>query len=423
MLLLFTVICLALFVLGTPMALILALWVASTSYFVVDYPLMNIGLASIDALKNYTFLAVPLFIATGDLLTAGGVSKRLVRFARAIIRMVPGRTAATSVLASGMFCAISGSSAAAAATMGKLMAPEFRAANIPMKKGGMTVAAGGILGGLIPPSTIIIIYGLTVNVSPVDLNIAAILPGLFLLLVILVVGIFYTRQYEPASKSESSYLGDIFASFWGALPALIAIALLFVGLYSGMFSPTEAAGVVTIYCALIGVLWAREFRFRDIPKVLMDSASIMGIIGPIVVFSIQFQQILSVMSVPDMVMNVLIDISVQYGAYVTIALMMVAVFLLGTFMEVVAVILVLAPILAPIATEMGMNAVHWGILFLVGSSIGFISPPHGLNLFITSMTMKVDYGELMYEIFKMIIPITAAWIVLALVPQISLAFL
>lgn len=422
MLYLISFLCIALFVLGTPMVLLLAVWVAATSYWVIDYPLMNIGLTSIDSLKNYTFLAVPLFIATGDLLTAGGVSQQLVKFSRALIRFVPGRTAATSVLASGMFCAISGSSAAAAATMGKLMAPEFKRSNIPMRRGGATVAAGGILGGLIPPSTIIIIYGLTVNVSPVELNLAAILPGMLIMLSIFVVSIMRTYRYEPASKSKESYFKDVAASVLGATPAFIAIALLFVGLYSGLFSPTEAAGVVTIYCALIGLYWARQFGLRDIPKILMESASVTGIIGPIVVFSIQFQQILSVMEIPDFILTQLVELSSAYGSTITLAIMMGIVLLFGTFMEVIAVILILAPIFAPIATQIGLDAVHWGMIFIIGASIGFISPPHGLNLFITSMTMKIDYGELMFEIVRMIIPIMVAWMIIAALPSISLVF-
>ncbi len=415
--------CVALFVVGTPMTLILAVWVAASSYWVVDFPLMNMGVSSIDALKNYTFLAVPLFVATGDLLTAGGVSRQLLRFAKALIRAVPGRTAAASVLASGMFCAISGSSAAASATMGKLMAPEFRRAGVPMARGGSAVAAGGILGGLIPPSTIIIIYSLTVNASPVALNQAAILPGLLILAFIFIAAIARTRRYEPGSVEQGGYWQEVGVSAAGALPALLAIAMLFVGLYSGIFSPTEAAGVVTLYCAVVAVWWARGVRLRDLPRVLMGSASIMGVIGPIVVFSIQFQQVLSILEVPDAVFGHLIAFSEQFGATATLILMMGIVLLFGTFMEVVAVILVLAPIMAPIAMEIGIDPIHWGVVFIVGAGLGFISPPHGLNLFITSMAMGLSYAQLIKEIWFMILPILVAWGVIAALPFFSLAFL
>ncbi|AUL45998.1 integral membrane protein [Bordetella trematum] len=415
--------CVALFVAGTPMTLILAVWVAASSYWVVDFPLMNMGVSSIDALKNYTFLAVPLFVATGDLLTAGGVSRQLVRFAKALIRAVPGRTAAASVLASGMFCAISGSSAAASATMGKLMAPEFRRAGVPMSRGGSAVAAGGILGGLIPPSTIIIIYSLTVNASPVALNLAAILPGLLILAFIFFAAIARTRRYEPGSVEQGGYWQEVGASAAGALPALLAIAMLFVGLYSGIFSPTEAAGVVTLYCAVVAVWWARGVRLRELPGVLMGSASIMGVIGPIVVFSIQFQQVLSILEVPDVVFGHLIAFSEQFGATATLILMMGIVLLFGTFMEVVAVILVLAPIMAPIAMEIGIDPIHWGVVFIVGAGLGFISPPHGLNLFITSMAMGLSYAQLIKDIWFMILPILVAWGVIAALPFFSLAFL
>lgn len=186
-----------LFVTGTPILLIMIGWVVATSYFVADLSLSNVGIGAIDTITSFVFLAVPLFIATGDFLTEGGISKRLIDFARSLTAVFPGRTAAASVVSSGMFAAVSGSNSATAATVGRMLNEEMVQAGMKKPLVAAIVASGGIVGVIIPPSVIFVVYGVTMNVSTIDLFIGGIIPGLILVLSMLVTVMFLARKTEP----------------------------------------------------------------------------------------------------------------------------------------------------------------------------------------------------------------------------------
>lgn len=413
-----------LFALGTPIVLIMAVWVAATSYWVIDFPLMNMGVSSLDSLKSYAFLAVPLFISTGDFLTAGGLSQRLIGLSKSLVAFMPGRTAATAILASGVFSAVSGSNAATAATMGQLMGPEMKAIGVQRGLAGAIVAAGGTLGVVIPPSTIFIIYGITMGVSPVDLNLGGLLPGVLMMGILILFCSLLTRGQEPADRfAPFTMLFKIGREAVGATLGLIAIALLFFGLYLGWFSSTEAAGVATIYCLLVGLYVTRKISWRNVPSILQASAAITGIIAPMVAFALQFQQILSVLEIQGAIQEFLTTLARTQGPAMTVVAMLAIILLVGCMTESVAVVLILAPILGPVAVGLGMDPVHWGVIFVVGTSIGFITPPYGLNLFVTSATMGVPYGELVRRIMIFLIPLLASWALIVAWPALTLAFL
>ncbi|WP_332816027.1 TRAP transporter large permease [Ramlibacter sp.] len=412
------------FVLGTPIVLLIALWVAATSYWVIDFPLTNMGLSALDSLKSFAFLAVPLFICTGDFLTAGGLSQRLIGLAKSLVAFLPGRTAATAVLASGMFAAVSGSNAATAATMGQLVGPEMKKAGVPDGLAGAIVASGGTLGVVIPPSTIFIIYGITMGVSPVDLNLGGLLPGLLMMSFMMAFCIWLTRRNEPADRFEPfTLLRNIGREAAGATLGLIAVALLFFGLYLGWFSSTEAAGVATIYCLLVGLFVTRRIGWRKIPTVLQASAAVTGIIAPMVAFSLQFQQILSVLEIQSAVQDFLSGLAATHGPSMTIVAMMGIILVVGCITESVAVVLILAPILGPVAVGLGVDPVHWGVAFVIGTSIGFITPPYGLNLFVTSAVMGVPYAQLVKRIAIFLVPLLIAWAIVVAAPDLTLSFL
>lgn len=413
-----------LFVLGTPIVLLMALWVAATSYWVIDFPLANMGVSALDSLKSFAFLAVPLFIATGDFLTAGGLSKKLVGLAKSLVAFLPGRTGATTIFASGLFAAVSGSNAATAATMGQLMGPELIRAGIKPGLAGAIVAAGGTLGVVIPPSVIFIIYGVTMNVSPVELNLGGMLPGVIMMMILIGICSYLTRKDEPADRFVPlALLRNVVRATGAASLGLIAIALLFSGLYFGWFSSTEAAGVATVYCLLVGMLVTRQIKWRNIPSILQASAAITGIIAPMVAFSLQFQQIISVMEVQSAVAEILTGVARDYGTALTVIAMMAMILIAGSITESVAVVLILAPILGPVATSLNIDPVHWGVAFVVGTSLGFVTPPYGLNLFVTSAVMGVAYGELVRRITIFIVPLILTWVLIVAFPWMTLAFL
>lgn len=411
------------FVLGTPIVLLMALWVAATSYWVIDFPLMNMGVSSLDSLKSFAFLAVPLFISTGDFLTAGGLSQKLIGLSKSLVAFLPGRTGATTILASGMFSAVSGSNAATAATMGQLMGPEMTRAGIKPGLAGAIVAAGGTLGVVIPPSTIFIIYGITMDVSPVDLNLGGMLPGIVMMAILIGFTAFLTRKNEPADRFVPvTLLKNVVRDTGAASLGLVAVALLFFGLYLGWFSSTEAAGVATIYCLVVGLWVTRLIKWRNVPTILQASAGITGIVAPMVAFALQFQQIISVMEVQSTVEAFLGGIARDHGTALTVIAMMAIILIAGCITESVAVVLILAPILGPVATGLNIDPVHWGVAFVVGTSIGFVTPPYGLNLFVTSAVMGVPYGELVRRIMVFIIPLLLIWALIVAVPWLTLAF-
>lgn len=408
------------FLFGTPIVLVMAIWVAATSYFVVDFPLTNMALTSVDGLRSYAFLAVPLFVATGDFLTEGGISRHLTRFARSTVIFLPGATAAASAVASGMFAAVSGSNAATAATMGRLLGPELRRIGAPPGLAGSIVATSGTLGIIIPPSTLFIIYGVTMNVSPVDLNLAGLLPGIVLMSCILIWVSYLTRRLEPSPGLRAFSFKEVASAGCKAYLGVVAVAIIFFGMFFGFFSTTEAAGIAALYCLAAGLVITRQIQLSSLPEILRSSASIMGIIGPLVVFSIQLQQILGVMGSVDSIRDWLLTFAASHGNLVVVGIMMLLILLTGAVVESVAVVLILGPVFAPVAAGIGMDPVHWGVVFVLGTSIGFITPPYGLNLFVVSSVMSIPYADLVKAIWKLLLPVMIAWIIVALIPGLSL---
>lgn len=414
--LIISLIAIALFLLGSPIVLVIAVWVAGTSFFVLEFPLTNMALASVDSLKSYAFLAVPLFVATGDFLTSGGVSQRLVHFARSAVAFMPGATASSAAMASGLFSAVSGSNAATAATMGRLLGPELISAGIPKGLSASIIAASGSLGIIIPPSTIFIVYGVTMNVSPVDLNLAGLIPGIICMICLLLWVSYLTRDIEPTAGFKGFSFQRLITAGVKAYLGVIAVAIIFSGLYFGWFSATEAAGVAALYCLLAGLLVTRKISFRNLPGIMRQSAALMGIIGPLVVFSIQFQQIIGIMGVVGPMQEWFIALGTDISPVVAVMLMMLLILLVGSITESVAVVLILGPVLAPVAAALGIDPVHWGVIFVFGTSIGFVTPPYGLNLFIVSAVMNVPYEEIIRSVWRLLLPLLAAWILVTALP-------
>ncbi len=405
-----------LFITGTPILLIIASWVAATSYFVVDYPLTHMGIGATDTIKVYVFLAVPLFVATGDFLTAGGISQRLIAFSRSLVSIFPGSTAATTMVSCGLFAAVSGSNSATAATMGRLLGPELQKRGISPGLAASLVAAGGTVGVIIPPSVIFIVYGVTVGVPSTDLFIGGLIPGAILVLCLVTSAIMLTRKMEPSEGLASFKFSNIGMRALEAWMGFIAIGVIFFGIYWGYFSPTEAAGVVTIYCFLAGWLVTRELKLNQLRPLLLRSASLTGMIMPLVAFSVQFQQVSSVMGLQETIQSLLQAVGTNVAPAFSIMLMMLLILMVGAITESIAVVLILGPILAPVAAGFGVDPVHWGVVFVVGTTIGFVTPPYGLNLFVVSGVMEVPYAQVVRNIFKLIIPLMIAWIFITLMP-------
>lgn len=410
----------ALFVLGTPVVLCMGLWVALVSFFADALPLANIGQSAILGLKIFALLAMPLFILTGDLIRAGGIAQRLTEFARSAFRFLPGQLAVATTVACGCFAAISGSNSATAATMGRIMIPEMWRRNYDRHFAAATAAAGGVVGVIIPPSLIFIIYGVLIGLSPGDLFIAGIVLGVLMVAFMAFVAISLSRRNgwdAPAAPS----LRDIASAAWGAKFGFVGIAIALGGIFGGIFSPTEVAGVVVIYGLVAGLLFTRDLKLRAVPGVLLESATINGLIAPIVGLSIILQETFAAVGVPALLESFLAPL--MSGYWSAIAICMLVILFAGTVLESVPTVILIAPILAPLATKAGVDPIHFAIIFCVGGAIGFITPPYGLNLFVVSGITELSYMRIAISGLPYLAALLAAWILIAVVPWLSLALL
>ena len=405
------------FIVGVPIFLCVAFW-ATMASIAIDFTIQNIGITSYQGISSYALLAMPLFILTGDLIGAGGIAKKLSIMARRVLAPLRGGLAMAAVATCSLFSAISGSNSATVATIGRIMIPELKEQGYNDEFAATTVAAGGIVGILIPPSILMIVYGFTVNISVLDLFKAGVIPGLMVSCALMGAARFWCRKYDWG-RPEPLIMKEVVRSTWNAKLGIIAVALILGVVYGGISSPTEASGIAAAYCLIAGVLLTREIKLRDIPTIFLSSGRVNGLLAPVVSVSIVLQQVFSILGVHDVVSDFVHSFGIRI---LMIGAMMLSIVLAGAIMESISVCIILAPILAPIAVSIGMDPIHWGVTFIVGLSIGFITPPFGLDLFVASGITGIPYDNLIKWVPPYLVFVFTAWIIIMLIPWLSLVF-
>jgi TRAP-type C4-dicarboxylate transport system permease large subunit len=429
-----------LFMLGVPVFLVIGYWVIGCS-FVLGMTLDNIGAALSDVFTDgFALLAMPLFILTGDLINRSGIARRLSGFAYSCLGWLRGGLAMASIGACGLFAAISGSNSATTATIGSMLHPEMTKGGYDERFSAATAAAGGTVGIIIPPSIIFIVYGFLLNLPISELFVAGILPGILMVLGMQAVCYLVCRRHGWGHLIPLQ-LGRILKTGVGAWLGFFAIGLVLWGIYTGKFSPTEAAGVTVGFCVIVGLLSLplhrlvgggearppeqarlREmlvvegFRLREIPAITMRSAQITGILAPLIAVSVVMQQILSLLGAQQTIGDFVTSMG---GYYAILFTAMAIVFVFGMVLESLPVTIILAPILAPIAHAAGVDPIHFAVIFLVGASIGFITPPYGLNLYVASGVTGVPYFRLLRYATVYLAALLAVWILVALTPGLT----
>ena len=430
-----------LFMLGTPVLLVIFYWVVGCS-FVIGLPLDNTGAEMLNVFnKGFALLAMPLFILTGDLINKSGIARRLSDFAYSCLGWLRGGLAMAAIGACGLFAAISGSNSATTATIGSMLHPEMVKGGYDERFSAATAAAGGTVGIIIPPSIIFIVYGFLMNLPISDLFVAGIIPG-----TLMVVGMMVTC-FIICSINGWGYLiklsfQRVLKTAIGAWLGFFAIGLVLWGIYTGKFSPTEAAGVTVGFCIIVGLLSypmnkimgtesdtpieeksvssmfvVEGFTPFEIPSIVVRSAQITGILAPLIAVSVVMQQVLSAMGAQETIGSFVTSMG---GYYPVLFTAMAMVFVAGMILESLPVTIILAPILAPIAASVGVDPIHFSVIFLVGASIGFITPPYGLNLYVASGVTGVPYFRLLPYSSLYLISLIAVWILVALTPELAL---
>ena len=340
------------------------------------------------ALDKELILSIPLFLLCGNVMTLGTTAKRLIRIMAAITRPLPGGLAVSAVLSCGIFAAISGSSIVTMLAIGTVMYPAMRAANYDNKFALGTIMSGGTLGIIIPPSIPMIIYGLVTEASVIDLFLAGVGPGILILIVLSTYAVWFNRAMPPQPFEFSEFKTACREGVWAAAMPVILLG----GIYSGFFTATEAAAVALLYAVLIETYVHKEMRLKDFYKVVLDASKLGGSLFPVLAVALSLNIVLIEHRVPGM----MVDFIQGYITSPLMFMLLVNLLLLGVgcLMTTGEAILILAPLLAPVAEAYGYDKIVFGIIMILNLEIGFLTPPVGLNLIVAMSAFKQPFGLL-----------------------------
>jgi len=383
-------------------------------------PLSLLGDTLFDGVDSFALIAIPLFVLTGDIMVRTRLAYKLLDFAEATTGSLRSGLGTSTVMGCGFFACISGSDAADAAAIGRITMGRLVERGYPLPYACALVAAGACTGILIPPSIAYIIIGIVLGISSATLFLAAAVPGVIILLGVMLTNIVINRfrRYED-SKQRFSMLAWLKALNAAKFALLIPFIIL-GGIYSGVFTPTESAAVA-VAAALITGLLQKTISVRDFPLMLVTSAKINGVILPIIAVAILFSQALTVLEIPQHLVAALTALTTERDLLILVMLLIFIV--AGMFMETTPNIVILAPLLYPVAQQIGMNQVHFCIFMVTSLGLGFITPPMGLNLFVVSSLTGQPIMTIAKQAFPYVVVMVLISALIGYVPWISLVFL
>ncbi len=380
-------------------------------------PLSLFGEALFDGIDAFALIAIPLFILTGDVLVRTGLSNKLLDVAEATAGSAKSGLGTSTVLGCGFFACISGSDAAGAAAVGRMTIHRLVERGYPKAYACALVAAGSCTGILIPPSIAYIIIGLILGISASTLFLAAAIPGLLIMASIMLTNVVLNALNGYEDSKQGFSMSRWLKAVWDGRYALMIPFIILGGIYSGMFTPTEAAGVAVIVGLAIGFM-QKTISWRDFPKMLLSSAKVNGMILPIIAMSLPLAQTLAVLEVPQTFVSVMTELT---DDPVLLLLIMIGILILaGCVMETTPNIVVLSPILLPLARSIGMDDIHFCIVMVSALGVGFITPPLGLNLFVVSGVSGTPVLQVARYALPYVLSMLAVVLLLAFVPELSL---
>ena len=408
----------ALMFIGVPVAISLGLAGSLTIMFFSPDSVRSLAIKLFETSEHYTLLAIPFFLLAGAFMTTGGVAKRLIDFANATVGHIRGGLAISAVMACMLFAALSGSSPATVAAVGSIAIAGMVRSGYPQAFGAGIVCNAGTLGILIPPSIVMVVYAAATETSVGALFMAGVVPGILLGLGLMVaIYIVAVKKKLPAMPRATfrQWLSSARQALWGLLLMVIILG----GIYSGMFTPTEAAAVAAVYSAFIALFVYKDMSFKDCPKVLLESGRLSIMLMFIIANAMLFAHVLTTEQIPQQITAWVISEGLTPIGF----LIMVNIVLLvaGSFMEPSAIILILAPIFFPIAMKLGIDPIHLGIVMVVNMEIGLVHPPVGLNLFVTSAVTGLTLGETIRAALPWLSILLVFLLLVTYVPFISLA--
>ncbi len=368
---------------------------------------------------NYVFLAVPFFMLSGELMLNGGISEKLINFVKVVLYRVPANLACVTTAASAFFGAISGSNPATVAAIGGIMVPGMIKDGYPKEKAAAIAASAGTLGVIIPPSIPMVTYSITASASLGAMFIAGIFPGIILALVIMGVSIATCRKYDTGVREKVTFrmMGKATVdALWGLMMPVIILG----GIYSGIFTPTEAAAVSCVYAFIISKFVYKKLENKDIRPILVRSAINSGICMLVLALSAPFSWLMTSSGLPGMIAEGMVTL---FNSRIMILLSInVMLLFLGCFLETQSIILLVTPILLPVAVQLGIHPIMLGVIIIVNTSVGMITPPMAVNLFVASRVSGCTIEGISKKIIPFLIAETVALLIMSYFPEVVLWF-
>jgi C4-dicarboxylate transporter DctM subunit len=412
-----------LIVLGVPVWASIGVAAAALLVWSGALPLSLLGESLFDGIDHFALTAVPLFILTGDVLVRTGLSRKFLDVAEALTCWTRGGFGSATVLVCGMFSAISGSDAAGAAAVGRMTIARLVESGYPRPYACALVASGACTGILIPPSIAYIVIGLVLGISASTLFQAALIPGILILLSILITNTVVNRisNYENSDRlNGTEWLANVWKSLKSGWYAFIVPVIIFWGIFSGSLTPTEAGATAVVVTILLGFILG-TLKLSDFPSMLLSSAKVNGVIIPIIAFSLPLAQALAAMGVPQGFVYAVT--SLTESPELIILLMIAILVAAGCVMETTPNIVILAPLLKPLADEIGMNEIQFCVMMITTLGVGFITPPLGLNLFVVSGLTRESILKISARAVPFVLSMLVVVLMIAYIPELSTTLL
>jgi C4-dicarboxylate transporter DctM subunit len=421
----------ALMLTGMPISIALGLSVLTFLFTMTTVPIEAVALKLFTGIENFEIMAIPFFILSGNFLTHGGVARRMINFATAMIGHWHGGLGLAGVMACALFAAISGSSPATVVAIGSIILPAMVAQGFPKRFGAGVITTSGALGILIPPSIVMVMYSVATSGAVVTgpdgarvssasistLFVAGVIPGLMLAALLGLTTWYRARKFGYPRMPKATWR-ERWVAFRKSVWGLLLIVLVLGGIYSGAFTPTEAAAVSAVYAFVIALFVYRDLTWRDVPRVLLDSANMSAMLLYIITNAVLFSFLMTSEQIPQAMASWITGAGLNWVVFLLIVNLLLL--LAGNVMEPSSIVLIMAPILFPIAAKLGIDPVHFGILIVVNMEVGMCHPPVGLNLYVASGITRMGITELTIAVWPWLLTMLIFLVVVTYVPAISL---
>ena len=421
----------ALMLTGMPISIALGLTVLGFFFTMTSVPIDTVALKLFSGLEKFEIMAIPFFILAGNFLTNGGAARRMIHFASTMVGHFYGGLGLAGVLACAMFAAISGSSVATVVAVGTILLPAMQTAGYPKRFSAGVITTSGALGILFPPSINLVIFSIATSgmnatgphgeavstASVGDLFIAGVVPGLVLAVLLGITTWQRAKKFDYPRMQRATW-GERWKAFREASWGLALIVIVIGGIYSGLFTPTEAAATAAVYSFLISVFVYRDMKIAQVPKVLRNAAAMSSMLLYIITNAVLFSFLLTSEQIPQAMAAWMT--TQGFGVIVFLLLVNVILLVAGNFMDPSAIVLIMAPILYPVAVKLGVNPIHMGILMAVNMEVGMCHPPVGLNLYVASGITKMGITELTVAVWPWLLTMIGFLVVVTYWPALSL---